>query len=43
MASVAEFMLLETTFTVLQFLVVSPLVALAYRAGTARSARPVAA
>lgn len=43
MASVAEFMVLETTFTVLQFLIVSPLVALAHRAGAAGSAHPVAA
>lgn len=32
MTSVREFMMLETAFTVLQFLVVSPLIALAWRA-----------
>ena len=31
MSSIADFMLLETGFTLLQFLVVSPLIALAYR------------
>ncbi|MGE3336097.1 MAG: hypothetical protein AB7I36_20880 [Rhodospirillaceae bacterium] len=31
MASVPDFMLLETSFTILQFLVVSPLIALAHR------------
>lgn len=31
MSSVADFILLETAFTLLQFLVVSPLIALAYR------------
>jgi hypothetical protein len=31
MTSVAQFMLLESTFTALQFLVVSPLIALAWR------------
>jgi hypothetical protein len=43
MASVSEFMVLETAFTVLQFLVVSPLIALAHRAGAAQPARPVPA
>src|SRR5262245_32036296 len=36
MTSVADFLLLETSFTVLQFLMVSPLVALAYRGRRAR-------
>lgn len=31
MGSIPDFMLLETTFTILQFLVVGPLTALAYR------------
>jgi len=31
MTSVPDFVLLETGFTILQFLVVSPLIALAYR------------
>ena len=31
MASIADFMVLETAFTVLQFLIVGPLIALAYR------------
>jgi hypothetical protein len=31
MASISDFVLLETTFTVLQFLIVGPLIALAYR------------
>lgn len=31
MSSVQDFLLLETAFTVLQFLIVSPLIALAYR------------
>jgi hypothetical protein len=31
MASVSDFLLLETAFTVLHFLIVSPLIALAYR------------
>lgn len=31
MASVPDFLVLETGFTVLQFLIVSPLIALAYR------------
>ena len=38
MASVVDFMVLETLFTMLQFAVVSPLVALAYR--TAGAAAP---
>lgn len=37
MASVADFMLLETGFTVLQYLVVSPLIALAYRGAQAET------
>jgi len=32
MSSVVDFLLLETSFTVAQFLIVSPLIALAYRA-----------
>jgi hypothetical protein len=35
MTSVARFMLLETAFTLVQFLVVAPLIALAYREGHA--------
>ena len=31
MASIPDFVLLETTFTILQFLVVGPLIAFAYR------------
>jgi hypothetical protein len=31
MASISDYVLLETTFTVLQFLIVGPLIALAYR------------
>ena len=31
MVSVPDFVLLETTFTILQFMVVGPLIALAYR------------
>jgi hypothetical protein len=31
MASISDFVLLETAFTVLQFLVVGPLIALAHR------------
>jgi riboflavin transporter FmnP len=41
MSSVAEFMLLETAFTLLQYAVVSPLIALAYR-GVRRSGSRVA-
>lgn len=37
MASVPDFLVLETAFTVLQFVIVSPLIALAYRAGASRS------
>lgn len=36
MASVQDFVVLETAFTVVQFLIVSPLIALAYRSGTAK-------
>ena len=43
MSSVADFMVLETLFTALQFAVVSPLVALAYRASGSAAARRVAA
>jgi len=45
MASVAEFMALETAFTLLQFAVVSPLIALAWRSARRRTAggRPLAA
>jgi hypothetical protein len=31
MASITDYVLLETAFTVLQFLIVGPLIALAYR------------
>jgi hypothetical protein len=43
MASVPDFVLLETVFTALQFTVVSPLVALAYRSASGSAARGVAA
>ena len=43
MSSVQDFLLLETAFTVLQFVIVSPLIALAYRSGAAKAARAVAA
>jgi hypothetical protein len=43
MASVPDFVLLETLFTALQFAVVSPLVALAYRRAPGGAARGVAA
>jgi len=36
MSSVEDFLVLETAFTVLQFLIVSPLVALAYRPDASR-------
>lgn len=39
MTSVSEFLVLETAFTLVQFVVVAPLVALAYRRGTESSAR----
>lgn len=39
MASVADFLLLETAFTVLQFMVVSPLIALAHRSGAGNAGR----
>jgi hypothetical protein len=42
MASIADFLVLETAFTLLQFLVVSPLIALAYRP-TAQEAASAAA
>lgn len=42
MSSVQDFLLLETAFTAMQFLVVSPLVALAYRARES-GGRPAAA
>ncbi len=38
MSSVSDFLLLETGFTALQFLVVSPLIALAYRYGSVPTA-----
>jgi hypothetical protein len=38
MASVTDFVVLETAFTFLQFVVVSPLIALAYRSVTPRAA-----
>ncbi len=37
MSSVPDFLLLETVFTVLQFVIVSPLVALAYRSSGSKS------
>jgi hypothetical protein len=43
MSSVPEFLALETAFTIVQFLIVSPLIALAYRSGADRAARAVAA
>lgn len=36
MSSVPDFLVLETTFTILQFAIVSPLIALAYRAQAGR-------
>lgn len=41
MASVQDFMLLETCFTALQFAVVSPLIALAHRSGERRAGSTV--
>lgn len=38
MASVADFIMLETAFTALQFIIVSPLMALAHRPGHASAA-----
>lgn len=43
MSSVPDFLMLETAFTVLQFAIVSPLIALAYRATTSPSAHRLAA
>lgn len=43
MASVADFILLETCFTALQYAVVSPLIALAWRGSSARNASAVSA
>lgn len=43
MSSVPDFLILETAFTVLQFLIVSPLIALTYRSGAGNAARAVAA
>lgn len=43
MSSVEDFLMLETAFTVLQFLIVSPLIALAYRADAGKAARAVVA
>ncbi|MBA2400713.1 MAG: hypothetical protein H0V72_18815 [Bradyrhizobium sp.] len=37
MASVPDFVLLETAFTILQFAIVGPLIALAYRSGPMES------
>jgi len=37
MSSVQDFLVLETSFTFLQFAIVSPLIALAYRAGESNS------
>jgi hypothetical protein len=37
MSSVQDFLMLETTFTFLQFAVVSPLIAWVYRAGATES------
>jgi hypothetical protein len=42
MSSVPDFLLLETLFTVFQFAVVAPLVALAYRTASGRAARGAA-
>lgn len=42
MASVPDFLVLETTFTALQFLIVSPLIALVYRGTAARDGRVLA-
>jgi hypothetical protein len=39
MASVQDFLILETSFTILQFLIVSPLIALAYRTDATRAER----
>jgi hypothetical protein len=41
MSSVPDFLVLETTFTILQFAITSPLIALSYRARALESA-PVA-
>lgn len=43
MSSVPDFLLLETAFTVLQFAIVSPLVALAYRTAHGSAMRGIAA
>lgn len=43
MSSVADFVLLESTFTLLQFLIVSPLIALAYRPSAQRLSPAVSA
>lgn len=43
MSSVQDFLMLETAFTVLQFLIVSPLIALAYRSGAGKAVRAVVA
>lgn len=43
MSSVQDFLVLETAFTALQFLIVSPLIALAYRYGAGKAARVVEA
>lgn len=42
MASVPDFLLLETTFTALQFLIVSPLIGLVYRGASLRNGRTLA-
>lgn len=43
MSSVQDFLVLETAFTIVQFLIVSPLIALAYRSSAARVARAAVA
>lgn len=43
MSSVQDFLMLETAFTFLQFLIVSPLIALAYRSGAGKAAPAVVA
>jgi hypothetical protein len=42
MASVPDFLALETAFTVVQFLIVSPLIALAYRTGASKASPALA-
>lgn len=43
MSSVQDFLMLETAFTIVQFLIVSPLIALAYRSNGVKAARATAA